>query len=118
MFLFVSLIFLSDVTTCAYHNLLHSDFFIHKLPKYPPGFRAAGSLTFPNLVLFFMNPFVAAQTCKKDRRSVLQARRNSIRFFPSQQDADHPAVSFIDDFFQRLLNLELRILRHVHQFVG
>ena len=118
MFSFASLIFLSDVTTCAYHNLLQSDFFIHKLPKYPPGFRAAGALAFPNLVLFFMTPFVAAQAYKKDRRSVLQARRNSIRFFPSQQDADHPAVSFIDDFFQRLLNLELRILRHVHQFVG
>lgn len=116
MFLFVSLIFLSDVTTCAYHNLLQSDFFIHKLPKYPPGFRAAGSLTFPNLVLFFMNPFVAAQACKKT--AGLFYRLGGTLYDPSQQDADHPAVSFIDDFFQRLLNLELRILRHVHQFVG
>ena len=36
----------------------------------------------------------------------------------SEQNAYHSAVPFVDDLFKRLLNLELCVLRHVHQFVG
>ena len=39
-------------------------------------------------------------------------------FFRLQQNANHSAVSFVDDFFKCLLNFKLGIFRHVHQLIG
>lgn len=55
---------------------------------------------------------------QKKTAGLFYIRRSSRFDLRSEQNAYHSAVPFVDDLFKRLLNLELCVLRHVHQFVG
>ena len=89
-----------------------------------PAFRSLfGSMRHAESTPFFLSVYFYAAFLhkqKEDRRSVCSTNglRGMLLFSASQQNTNHSAISFVDDFFKRLLNFKLSIFRHVHQLIG